>query len=472
MISTKKIEFVHGFLEELDQALRVLNPKKGLTFYQKNWLAFCLVGIWVTNSLCWSRFSRYSLGAYTAAASCWMFRRSGIFWEALLLASTNAIIKKYSITGGDLVIDDTDNPRSKSTSRISQVYKIYDKKTGGYFMGQTIVFLVLVTDKVTIPVGFKFYQPDPKKTAWTKNDNKLKKVGTPKSKRPPVPTLDPAFPNKIKIAIHLIEKFKKNFPTLKIRAIIADAAYSSAYFFEEIKRIYPETQVITQLKSSQSVFFENKMVPVCTVFEGKSQKCSVSIRGLEKKNIEIAFNTLKVKAHGKKRLVIALKYEGEENYRYLVVSKKLWKATDVVSIYSLRWLVEVFIQDWKGYDGWGQLAMQRDVEGSFSGVIMSLLANHCLLFHPKQVCRIENKRPLCTVGSLRESLKNESILSCFYEILISDSPMDKFLSMQKEFENHFKERDSKKHFSGREMPKVKRTRSYKKRTENLEPAYA
>lgn len=121
MISTKKIEFVHGFLEELDQALRVLNPKKGLTFYQKNWLAFCLVGIWVTNSLCWSRFSRYSLGAYTAAASCWMFRRSGIFWEALLLASTNAIIKKYSITGGDLVIDDTDNPRSKSTSRIPRV---------------------------------------------------------------------------------------------------------------------------------------------------------------------------------------------------------------------------------------------------------------------------------------------------------------------------------------------------------------
>jgi hypothetical protein len=44
--------------------------------------------------------------------------------------------------------------------------------------------------------------------------------------------------------------------------------------------------------------------------------------------------------------------------------------------------------------------------------------------------------------------------------------------MQKEFENHFKERDSKKHFSGREMPKVKRTRSYKKRTENLEPAHA
>ena len=40
----KKIEFVHGFLEELDQALRVLNLKKGLTFYQKNGLHFVWLG--------------------------------------------------------------------------------------------------------------------------------------------------------------------------------------------------------------------------------------------------------------------------------------------------------------------------------------------------------------------------------------------------------------------------------------------
>jgi len=45
MISTKKIEFVHGFLEELEQALRVLNPKKGLTFYQKN----CIRSLSCTN---------------------------------------------------------------------------------------------------------------------------------------------------------------------------------------------------------------------------------------------------------------------------------------------------------------------------------------------------------------------------------------------------------------------------------------
>ena len=104
---------------------------------------------------------------------------------------------------------DIDDPNLLLT--LVKFIKYTTKKQEAISWDMTIVFLVLVTDKVTIPVGFKFYQPDPKKTAWTKNDNKLKKGGTPKSKRPPVPTLDPAFPNKIKIAIHLIEKFKKIF---------------------------------------------------------------------------------------------------------------------------------------------------------------------------------------------------------------------------------------------------------------------
>ena len=32
-----------------------------------------------------------------------------------------------------------------------------------------------MNDKITIPVGFKFYNPDPKKIAWHKNDEELRK---------------------------------------------------------------------------------------------------------------------------------------------------------------------------------------------------------------------------------------------------------------------------------------------------------
>ena len=472
MISTENMDFVHDFIAALDEELRARHPKKGLTKTQKNWIAFCLTGIWVTKTFSWSEFSRQSLGAFKDGASSEMFRNSSIFWEGLLIAATTAMIKKYSITGGYLIIDDTDNPRSKSTSRISKVHKIYDKKTGGYFMGQNIVFLLLVTDKVTIPVGFKFYQPDPKKTEWIKNDKKLRKAGFPKSKRPRKPENDPAFPTKIEIGMHLVEEFKKNFPTLKIQSIIADAAFGASIFFNGIQKIYTRAQVISQLQCIQKVLCDGKMVAVSQAFEGKSQKSSILIRGSESKDVEMAFACLKVQAHEKKRLIIAIRYEEEKDYRYIVASKLNWEATDLASTYSLRWLVEVFIQDWKAHDGWGQFALQRGEKGSFQGMIISLLADQCLLFHPKQVQRIESNRPVCTAGSLRESVKNESILSCFQEILTSDSPMDNFLAMKEKFEHYFKERDSRKHFSGREMPKVKQTRSHKKTSKNLEPAYA
>ena len=101
--------------------------------------------------------------------------------EWLLVATVRVILKKYSASSGHLVIDDTDRQRSKSTTHIANVHKIYDKKTGGYFMGQNLVFLLLVTDKITLPVGFKFFNSDPKRTAWNQKDEELRNAGVPKN---------------------------------------------------------------------------------------------------------------------------------------------------------------------------------------------------------------------------------------------------------------------------------------------------
>jgi hypothetical protein len=40
-----------------------------------------------------------------------------------------------------LVIDDTDNPRSKSANKLAYLYKLRDKESGGYVWGQSLVFL-------------------------------------------------------------------------------------------------------------------------------------------------------------------------------------------------------------------------------------------------------------------------------------------------------------------------------------------
>lgn len=37
----------------------------------------------VTNSLCWARFERASLGTYSLAALSWMFRQANSPWEDL-----------------------------------------------------------------------------------------------------------------------------------------------------------------------------------------------------------------------------------------------------------------------------------------------------------------------------------------------------------------------------------------------------
>jgi hypothetical protein len=81
------------------------------------------------------------------------------------VSSVRVVLKTYGITEGVLVLDDSDRARSKNTRNLHKVHKLKDKKTNGYTMGQNLVFLVLVTPKITIPVGFAFYEPDPAKKA-------------------------------------------------------------------------------------------------------------------------------------------------------------------------------------------------------------------------------------------------------------------------------------------------------------------
>ncbi len=76
---------------------------------------------------------------------------------------------------------------------------------------------------------------------------------------------------------------------------------------------------------------------------------SIRIRGTEVKAI-LGSARPYIKSHGQKRFVVALKYQGEESYRYLVASDMSWRAVDIVSAYTLRWLIEVFFEDWKLYE--------------------------------------------------------------------------------------------------------------------------
>src|SRR2546422_10855919 len=208
MIIGKPAPFVRTFIDAVDQAIRQAHPDSGLSAMQRSWLAFCVTATLVTHSICWARFERASLGAYSMAALSWMFRHSKIPWDRLLVASVRVILRHHGITSGSLVIDDTDNARSKAAKKLAYLYKLRDKASGGYLWGQSLVFLLLVTPKISMPVGFVFYQPDPELSAWYRRGKTPKKEKAPQNPAPPKPAPKPAESHKQPTAPPPLENLK------------------------------------------------------------------------------------------------------------------------------------------------------------------------------------------------------------------------------------------------------------------------
>ena len=204
------LSFIRIYLKQLNDQITLVNPSYRLSKAQAIWLGFVLSAILVTNSLCWAVHSRSSHGKHKESKLRWFFKQAKLPWNKLLIFSIRVILKKYGITEGVLVLDDSHIGRSKNTKKLHGLQKLKDKATGGYLNGQSLMLLLLVTDKVTIPVGFEFYQPDPAWLEWKKEDRRLRKLNIPKSKRPEEPQKGSAYPSKLVIAVNLVKSFKLN----------------------------------------------------------------------------------------------------------------------------------------------------------------------------------------------------------------------------------------------------------------------
>ena len=233
MVIAKPLPFVSAFIEVVDEAIRAHHPHHGLSTIQRTWRAFCLTAILVTKAVCWARFARASLGTYSLAALSWMFRQSKIPWEWLLVASVQGLLHCYGITHGCLVVDDTDKKRSKSAQNIAHLYKLREKESGGSILGQSVVFLGFVPPKITLPVGFAFYRPDPALTAWYKQERVLKQQGIPRKQRPPKAAPHSLYSTKQALALGLLRQWNVHHPEVTVHCVIADALYGNAAFMDE-----------------------------------------------------------------------------------------------------------------------------------------------------------------------------------------------------------------------------------------------
>lgn len=459
MLFRQNLPFIEEFVTSLELGLQNHHPNEKLSRKQKAFLSFCLMGILVTNSVCWARFERASLGQYATAALSWMFRKAKIPWEKLLNTGISIILERYKLNEGVLVTDDTDHKRSKKTTKIAFTHKVYDKKTGGYFNGQSIVFLLLVTPKVTIPVGFSFYTPDPAIKSWEKEERKLKKKGLPKKERPPKPERNPAHPTKMELAERLIGNFREAHPSVKIKAVCADNLYATAEFVDGIKDVLG-CQVLGTLKGNQKVRFKGKNLSMSEYFrQNPPIERTMRIRGEEEAKVFFHSARLYVPSHGKKRHLVALRYEEQEEWRYLCAADLGWRTIDIVQAWTLRWLVEVFIEDFKVDEGWGQLAKQQGVEGASRGVVLSLLLDLALILHPQQQARLKAQKPACTVGSLLRLVRTEALVLFLKSLLVGTTGYGKLEELSQKIAEVFELQPSAKHMNGRDLGRLEPTPS-------------
>jgi DDE superfamily endonuclease len=468
MILAQPAPFVSAFIDAVDEALRQQNPTHGMSTIQRTWLAFCITAVLVTNSICWARFERASLGTYSMAALSWMFRHSKIPWDHLLVASVRVVLRHHGITSGSLVIDDTDNPRSKSAKALAHLYKLRDKESGGYVWGQSLVFLLLVTPKISIPVGFVFYQPAPKLSAWYKQEKALKKQGVPKQQRPPKPAPNPQYPTKQQLALRLLEAFKTHHHDIRIHCIAADALYGTAPFVDEAAALFGGVQVLSQIRSHQNLRVGKREQHVADYFATHpGTPHTIRIRGGEVVVVWVSSARLYVCSHKTKRFIVALKYEEEESYRYLIASDLSWRTLDIVQGHSLRWLVEVFIQDWKSHEGWSQLTKQPGEEGARQSVILSLLVDHSLFVHPDQQNQLKNNLPAYTVGSLRAHVQVECLVDVIDGLVLSEDPQDHLKRFTQALHEVFAFGRSKKHMIQRQLGRLEPTPALKYRANEV-----
>ena len=468
MILGKPAPFVRTFIAAVDTALRASQPHHAMSATQRAWLAFCVTAVLVTNSICWARFERASLGTYSLAALSWMFRHSKIPWDHLLVASVRVILRHHGITSGSLVIDDTDNQRSKAAKALAHLYKLRDKESGGYIWGQSLVFLLLVTPKISIPVGFVFYQPAPELSAWYTKEKTLKKQGVPPKQRSPKPTPNPQYPTKQQLALRLLEEFKGHHPDIRMHCIAADALYGTAPFVNSASALFGGVQVLSQIRSNQNIRVGKREQHVAAYFAthpGTPHR--IRIRGGEERVAMVGSARLYVCSHHTKRLIVAIKYAEEETPRYLIASDLSWRTLDVVQGHTLRWLVEVFIQDWKSHEGWAQLTKQPGVEGARHSVILSLLVDHSLFVHPDEQHQLKNNLSAYTVGSLRAHVQVECLVDVIDELVSSDDPQDKLQRFTKALHEVFVFGRSTKHMIQRQLGRLEPTPSLKYRADEV-----
>jgi len=266
----------------------------------------------------------------------------------------------------------------------------------------------------------------------------------------------------------VLEAFKAQHPSLRVHGIMADALYGTATCVDGASAMFGGVHVLSHIRSNQNMRVGKRAQHVaddCATHPGTPHR--LRIRGGAERVAMVGSARFYVCSHHTKRCIVAIKYPEEETPRSLIASDLSWRTLDVVQGHTLRWLVEVFIEDWKSHEGWAQLTKQPGEEGARHRVILSLLVDHSLFLHPDQQDQLTNNLPAYTVGSLRANVQVECLVEVIDDLVSSDNPQEKLKRFTQAVHEVFAFGRSKKHMIQRQLGRLEPTPFLKYRADEV-----
>jgi hypothetical protein len=304
---------VTAFLDAVAAVIEEHHPGHGLSALHRARLACWVTASLGTNAVCWARFERASLGTYALAALSWMCRHAKRPWELLLVASVRRLLRHDGRTHGGRVVDETDKQRAQSAPNIASRHQLRAKERGGCILGHSLVFLLCVTPKITLPWGVAFSLPAPERTAWDQPERTRTQQGVPRPHRPPKPPPNPPDPTTHALARRWFQPGNAQPPDRPVPGVVADALAGTAAFVAEAAPIGAGGQVISQLRRHQKVRAdkrESQGAEYGATPPARPQQRR--LRGGDEVGASVGSARFSVSAPHTKRCIMALNYAGED----------------------------------------------------------------------------------------------------------------------------------------------------------------
>ena len=431
---------VNKYVDDLCTSANVLLSKKQMVLVSRLLTGMILLGSFKLNRIAVLFLLQTSPHAMHA-----MLRRSGIPFRLLFWGGLKLIFQQFGIRIITIQIDDTERTRSKNCKILPFVRKALCKVTGGWIQAQNIVFIVLVTEKVTIPCWFCFHKP----AELSKEQKKICKKNPRRTK-----DFDPTYRTKVDLACiglfivsRLLKRMEKELGlSIQIKVAAGDNGFACAQIQQAVAK-YFGCQYVSKANPNQNVRSRGIELSLGEFFKRFNHiQRTISIRG---KNIAVEYKAARVfiSSYGRKVFAVAIRYQGERDWQYLFGTDLTWKAESIIKAYGLRWLVEVFFEDWKQYDGWGVGALQRSDEGAVRGLFLSLLTDLFLLYfqNTDESLQEHGRNELYSAGTVIRHLQAKAIHQAIEGVLEHDNPRKRLAEIQEKLLEIVEKRVSLKH---------------------------